>query len=250
VAVFVLAGAAIAFAAYPQDSVTVYTGCLSTSGSAGNISSVAVGSDPTKPCSSNEILIHLSGGTITKVTAGSGLTGGGDNGYVTVGLDPKYTLPQNSCAAGQFVASDGSGGWSCANDQTYTNGTGLDLNGNTFSVGSGYTLPQGCSNGQVAASNGSGGWSCHNSVGGLSTYTNSNFVSLGDNDTESTSAYCSSGDIATGGGFVTTGNAGPKASDPIFSGNSQGWHATGQVPFDFGFGSGGLTVYVKCLHVG
>src|SRR5690242_19042153 len=79
VSIVVLGGAAaIAVAAYPQDSVTVMTGCLTTSGtSSGNIGSVAVGSNPAKACGQNQMLIHLSGGTITKVSAGTGLTGGG-----------------------------------------------------------------------------------------------------------------------------------------------------------------------------
>ena len=278
----VLGGAAIAIAAYPSDSVTVYTGCLSTGGSGGNISSVAVGSSPTKACSKNELLIHLSGGTITQVSAGAGLTGGGDNGYVSVGIDPKYQLPQTSCSSGQFVASDGSGGWSCkdqqtysgsdfalsnqscgagqfltgidgsglkqcADDQTYANGSGLDLSGNTFSLASGYRLPQSCSDGQVATSNGDNTWSCKSGVGSIYGYTDSGYRSIGDNDTETAYAYCEPGDIATGGGGDVDGNAGLNASGPAGGG---GWYARATVPFDLGFGEGDVYANVRCLHVG
>jgi hypothetical protein len=283
VVVFVVLGGtvAIAIAAYPQDSVTVYTGCLSTGGSGGIIGSVAVGSSPTKPCGSNQLLIHLSGGTITQVTAGTGLEGGGNNGYVGVDVKPGYRLPQTGCSSGQFVASDGVGGWSCkdqktysgsdfavsnqscgsagqfvngidgsgnvqcANDQTYSNGDGLNLSGNTFSLKSGYQLPQGCSAGQVASSNGDGTWSCQSAASGLSTYTETSSTGIGDNSHGVVTADCNSGDIATGGGFYTDGNAGINYSQPD---GSNGWTARATVPFDFGFGSGNLEVYVVCLH--
>lgn len=285
---FILAGAAIAIAAYPQDSVTLYTGCLTTSGtSSGNIGSVAVGSNPAKACGQNQVLIHLSGGTITQVSAGTGLSGGGNNGYVTVGVKPSYQLPQTGCSSGQFVASDGAGGWSCqsqktysgtnfalsnqscdtgqfltgfdssglkkcANDQTYSNGTGLDLSGNTFSLTSGYKLPQGCSSGQVASSDGNNSWTCQTTgaaegVSDLTDYTKYWTVSLGDDDTQTASQYCASGDIATGGGWHTDGDASIVNSGPASSNGYEGWSATASTPFRAGFASGYVTVYVKCL---
>lgn len=147
VLILVIGGAGGAFAAYPQDSVAVYTGCLQTNGTAGGqIVNVAISpTSPLKPCSSNETLIHFSGGAITQITAGPGLSGGGNDGYVTIGLDSKYTLPQG-CTAGKIVKWDGSG-WVCGDDQTYTNGTGLDLSGNTFSINPYYRLPTFCSEG-------------------------------------------------------------------------------------------------------
>jgi hypothetical protein len=268
-----------ALAAYPQDSVTVFTGCLN---SGGQIGSVAVGTSPAKSCGS-DTLIHLSGGTITQVTAGTGLTGGGNNGYVSVGIQPGYQLPQSSCSSGQFVASDGADGWSCqsqktysgsdfalsnqscntgqfvtgfdsaglkqcANDQTYSNGAGLDLSGNTFSLSSGYQLPQNCSNGQVATSNGDNTWSCHNSVGGLSSYIRSSgpyeIGGFDFGDTESTYAYCNFGDIATGGGFYND-NTDIQHSEPAF--NGEGWYVQAHTG---AFASGHYTAYVKCLHAG
>jgi hypothetical protein len=159
VGVVVLAVAAvIAFGAYPQDSVTVYTGCLTAGGT---ISSLAASpTTPTKPCLATERLIHLSGGTITKVTAGTGLTGGGSDGYVTVGLDPAYSLPQ-TCTNGQITKSGGpSTAWTCGNQQTYS--------GSDFALSN-----QSCSSGQfVTGINSTGHTNCANDQ----TYSGADFA--------------------------------------------------------------------------
>jgi hypothetical protein len=136
VALVVLGGAvAVASGAYPTSGVTVYTGCLTTSGgqnqsTVGAISSVAASpTTPTKPCASNQALIHLSGGTITSVTAGTGLTGGGSNGAIGVSLASGFKLPQG-CTVSQIATSDGSGNWTCGDDQDTTyNGTNFALSG-------------------------------------------------------------------------------------------------------------------------
>jgi len=151
----VAAAAGGALAAYPQDNVTVYTGCLTSGGTVVKVAASAT--TPLTPCNPTETLIHISGGTITQVTAGNGLTGGGNNGSVTLGLAGSYQLPQ-TCAAGQISKWNGTA-WTCADDQTYTNGTGLDLTGNTFSINSAYRLPQSCSSGQYASWSGSS-WTC------------------------------------------------------------------------------------------
>ena len=298
--IIVLAGAAIAAASYPTNSVTVMTACLTTSGTgAGNIVNVAASpSVPSKSCGSNQMLIHLSGGTITQVTGGAGLTtagsGGTDingspnsinNGFATLGLEPGYQLPQSGCASGQFVASDGSGGWSCkdqktygggdfalsnqscdtgqfltgfdasggkrcAADQTYANGSGLDLTGNTFSVSSSYQLPQGCNNGQVAASDGSNGWTCKSNPGtpegvsDLTDYTYARSISLGDDDSGTVDVFCNSGDIATGGGWSVSDDASIIEAGPVNSNGYEGWSAKGSTSV---LEYGGVTVYVKCL---
>ena len=297
IGVVVLAGAAaIAIAAYPTDSVTVMTGCLTNSGtSAGNFGSIAVGASPAKACGSNQVLVHLSGGTITQVTAGTGVavsgmggTGYVNNGFATVGLDPKFQLPQSSCSNGQFVGPNGSGGWSCkdqktysgsdfavsnqscdsgqfltgfdvsglkkcAADQTYSNGTGLDLTGNVFSLSSGFQLPQGCSSGQVPTSNIDGSWSCHTGVTSGSSYSyrvSSGTYDIGGDlstgDTESTTAWCDYGDIVTGGGFYND-NTDIQYSDNTYSGSGNGWYVQAHTGL---FASGHYAAFADCLHLG
>ena len=125
-----------AVAAFPDTNVESYAGCLNVSGnSGGQIGQVAAGDTPLKACSSNQKLIHLSGGDITNVIAGAGLSGGGDNGAVTLSLDSGHSLPQN-CSNGQVAKSNGSNAWSCAgdNDTTYSAGTGLTLTGTKFAL--------------------------------------------------------------------------------------------------------------------
>lgn len=150
-----------AIAVYPDSGVISYTGCLVTAGGgSGGVNSVTAGNNPLKPCGPNEAPIHLSGGDITKVIAGTGLTGGGDNGAVTLRVDAAYSLPLG-CASGQVTKSNGSNVWVCANDNntTYTSGTGLDLGGTQFSISQSYRLPQACGGGQSPTWNGTN-WSC------------------------------------------------------------------------------------------
>lgn len=75
-------------------------------------------------------------GDITGVTAGSGLTGGGTSGAVTLALGTAYQLPQ-SCTDGQIAEwNTGTSLWICAADDNtiYTAGSGLTLASGAFSV--------------------------------------------------------------------------------------------------------------------
>jgi hypothetical protein len=127
VAVSVAALAGTALAGHVGSGVTSYTGCLVPKD--GVIIKVKAGDAPASPCTAGMTQVHLSGGDITKISVTGGLTGGGDNGEVTIGLDPKYGLPQG-CDSLQFPMKSSSG-WTCADHEL---GTGLSL---SRAVGSG-----------------------------------------------------------------------------------------------------------------
>ena len=132
-AVTVAAIGGTALAAFPQDTVRLYTGCLN---SGGNITSVAEGDSPLQPCSSPKQVVKLSGGDITSLSVSAPLTGGGTNGAVSIGLSASATLP--SCSSTDQVPkwNNTTSRWTCGvdNDTKYSAGTGLDLTGTTFFV--------------------------------------------------------------------------------------------------------------------
>jgi hypothetical protein len=92
-------------------AVPSYTGCLSPV--LNTIYDVAPGDAPAHPpCLRPANMIRLSSGDLTSLAAGTGLTGGGDNGDLSVAIAPSYRLPQ-SCSAGQTTSWNGTD-WACA----------------------------------------------------------------------------------------------------------------------------------------
>ena len=73
---------ALVFAGH-DGTVASYTGCLNVNG--GTFVGLAPGNTPLAPCGGNQIQVHLSGGDITSVAAGTGLQGGASNGPATLG---------------------------------------------------------------------------------------------------------------------------------------------------------------------
>jgi hypothetical protein len=158
---FALSGTAVATTSYIRKSETITRGDLASSTYGDPV--IAAGKV------TNTKLQH----SALRVTAGTGLTGGGSialGGSRTLSLDTPFRLPQ-SCTSGQVPKSGGAGTWHCAADAnsggTVTSvGSGTGLTGGpithsgTLALASGYQLPQSCSSGQVAKSDGAGNWNC------------------------------------------------------------------------------------------
>jgi hypothetical protein len=153
----VLAAGTVALAGHLGSDVKSYTGCLSAGGT---LSAVAEGDAPRKECPGDAATVHLSGGDITGVAAGPGLTGGGTNGTVTLGLDAGHSLPQE-CQPGEIPKADDKSAWTCGtdNDHQYFAGQGLSQSGNTFGLQPSFQLPQGCNFGQIPERR-NGFWGC------------------------------------------------------------------------------------------
>jgi hypothetical protein len=156
VAICVLIGtAAAAIGSAAGSFVPTLTGCHNAK--TGIVYAVAVGDQPLTRCLEGDLAVAFSSGDITKISAGTGLAGGGDNGDVTLSLAPGYALPQ-SCTSGQVAKWSGSA-WQCAADQAggtaYSAGDGLELVGNEFRL-------KGCANGQTPRYTIPGGWTCVN----------------------------------------------------------------------------------------
>lgn len=141
----VVAIAGTALAGHQTSGVKSYTGCL-VSGD-GVMVKIKEGNSPRSACTGGQVEAHFSGGDITEISVGSGLTlpNGGDDGRVRIELASGQTLP-SGCAAGRVVEWSGSA-WVCGvdNDTTYAAGTGLDLDisetPDEFSIEPGYRLP-------------------------------------------------------------------------------------------------------------
>lgn len=118
VAVFVAAAIpTLAGAGHQPSGVASYTGCLTPPSLGGVVYNLKAGDGPAT-CKSGHTQIHLSGGDISAVAAGTGLDGGATNGSTTLTLQPSYRLPQ-SCGNAQVAKWDGTA-WACANDESGT----------------------------------------------------------------------------------------------------------------------------------
>lgn len=250
VALVLVGGVGGAFAAYPENSVTQYTGCLNTGGAAGgSFSGVAVGDSPAKACGPNQIVAHLSGGDITAVRTppGSGLSGGTENGAATLSLASGFSLPQ-SCSDAQIPVWSGTNtAWACGsdNDTTYSNGTGLDLSsGNAFSVSPPYRLPQNCASGQAPQSTGNNTWTCGSSVNGVGTFVVSKDFSIGTEDFADNTLDCPAGSVPTGGGFWAGSLQILQSSPSLDTGTFGGWRVVASSGL---FDNDHYTIYVVCL---
>jgi hypothetical protein len=143
-AIGVAAISGTALAGHQTSGVKSYTGCL-VSGE-GVLIKIKEGNAPRSACTGGQVEAHFSGGDITKISVGSGLSlpNGGDNGEVRIELAAGQTLPQG-CADGRVAEWDsGTSRWICGidNDTTYSAGTGLDLSaGNAFSIEPAYRIP-------------------------------------------------------------------------------------------------------------
>lgn len=151
-AVGVVAIAGTALAGHQTSSVKSYTGCL-VSGD-GVMVKIKVGDAPRSACTGGQVEAHFSGGDITKISVGGGLSlpNGGDDGEVRIELAAGQTLPAG-CEDGH-VAEWNVSAWVCGvdNDTTYSADTGLDLStANAFSIEPSYRIAgKGCPSGSAA----------------------------------------------------------------------------------------------------
>ena len=67
-----------------------------------------MGETPLAPCKDKEIEVHLGGGDVTGVVAGSGLSGGGSDGQVALGVDSSAVV--TAIQPGFGLSGGGSGG--------------------------------------------------------------------------------------------------------------------------------------------
>lgn len=118
-----------------------------------------------------------SGGTLTSITQGTGLTVTSSSTSPTLAIAPLY-LP-TSCSSGQVSSWSSSSGWTCVtggsgsiSSVTGTNGITASSNSGavSLSLASTYTLPQSCADGTLPVKNGAT-WICSGLLASNGGYT-------------------------------------------------------------------------------
>lgn len=216
----VAAGAA--YAGHQDANVVSYTGCLNISGdSAGNVQRIKAGDSPLKPCGSGQVQFHFSGGDISAVRTpgGSGLTGGSENGAVTLGLTAQQKLP--SCAQGNVPGWNGSA-WVC-----YRIGTGLgaDVANNNWQILESYRLPQDCADHYLIRWDSSSSlWRCRVPYSGGTGMQLVNDSVFAIRDSYQLPQSCASGQVAKSDGSGSWGCANDENSGlpPAFEDEAEG----------------------------
>src|SRR5258708_112296 len=97
------------------------TGCLAKSGV---LNSIASGSSPLAPCKSSSLTASFN---LVTLIAGTGLTGGGQFGAITLAADTNYLQRRvtGTCPSGQFITGiNFDGTVTCQADSIYTAGPG------------------------------------------------------------------------------------------------------------------------------
>ena len=97
------------------------------------------GTQTTPTCKRGDTVVSWSNTDFFGVTAGTGLSGGGNSGQINLSIASSYQLPQR-CTSGQLGKwNTTTSRWDCAEDISglYTAGSGLSLTGNQFSLSPG-----------------------------------------------------------------------------------------------------------------
>jgi hypothetical protein len=99
-----LAGSVYALAGHSPGQVPSYTGCLKN----GKIDRLMPGDAPASPCAVGETEAHLSGGDITRINAGAGLSGGSEQGEAALHVDPGQVQSRVTGVCSDVRANDAS----------------------------------------------------------------------------------------------------------------------------------------------